>query len=89
MSSWYFFILTYLFHCGILLPKGNNMTLKEYLKNKKIGVTALSRAIGCGQPMCTAWANGRKLPNKENMQKIFLVTGGQVTPNDFYGIGQR
>lgn len=64
------------------------MTLKEYLKEKKIGVTALSRKLGCHQSMCTQWNNGIKIPSKENMRKIFLITGGLVTPNDFYGIGK-
>jgi hypothetical protein len=64
------------------------MTLREYLKEKKMGVTAFSRKIGLNQSMITQWNNEKKLPNKENMKKIFLATGGLVTPNDFYGIGK-
>lgn len=64
------------------------MTLKEYLFKRKIGITKFSRIIKAPQSTCSSWANHEKIPNKESMQKIFKATGGLVTANDFYGIGQ-
>jgi hypothetical protein len=64
------------------------MTLKEYLEKRKIGVTKFSRIMKMPQSTCSSWANHEKIPGRESMQKIFTLTGGLVTPNDFYGIGQ-
>lgn len=33
------------------------------------------------------WLSGERIPRKDQMEKIFEVTGGKVTPNDFYEIG--
>lgn len=35
------------------------------------------------------WLSGERIPRKEQMEKIFEITGGRVTPNDFYEIGDQ
>lgn len=63
------------------------MTLKEYLKNNKLSTIRFAKKIGVSQPVCCMWANDKRFPNSANMKKIFMATGGQVKPSDFYGIG--
>lgn len=32
------------------------------------------------------WCNGQRIPRKDDMRKIYTVTNGEVTANDFYNI---
>ena len=60
------------------------MTLNEYLENnvdkhsfaKKIGLKYVNALY--------KYLNGMQIPAPRIMKKIFKVTGGQVTANDFY-----
>ena len=63
------------------------MTLKEYVKKNKLTTADLARKTQTSQSICWLWIHSKRIPSVENMRKIFLTTGGQVTPNDFYGIG--
>lgn len=45
------------------------------------------RRIDCPQPTVTRYAKGERIPEPERMERIFRETGGAVTPNDFYPMG--
>lgn len=65
------------------------MTLQEYLEKNKIGICEMAKQTGFTQPCCSMWAAGQRIPSRENMQKIFAYTNGEVTPNDFYSINEN
>jgi transcriptional regulator with XRE-family HTH domain len=62
------------------------MTLTDYLARPGHTATQLASATGSAVSTITRAAKGSVLPSKDLMQKIFDVTGGLVTPNDFFGI---
>ncbi len=65
------------------------MQLKEYLSRNKIGVSEMAEQTGFSQSACSMWAANQRIPSRENMQKIFAYTGGEVTPNDFFNINDN
>lgn len=65
------------------------MTLKEYLALDGNDETKLADSLGVAHSTIWRWANGKFLPSKEQMRAIFEETSGAVTPNDFYGIGDK
>lgn len=62
------------------------MQLAEYLEKNKQRISTLARALGVRHCVARWWVVGAAIPSKENMQKIFAYTDGQVEPNDFYNI---
>ena len=46
----------------------------------------MARNIRIPQSTLAKWISGIRIPRKEEMITIFEITGGQVQPNDFYGI---
>ena len=76
-----------------MIKKGNydiqevtKMQLAEYLEKKKQRISTLARALDVRHCVARWWVVGAAIPSKENMQKIFVYTNGEVTPNDFYNI---
>lgn len=59
--------------------------LQKYLDKKKISGAQFAGLIGCSRMSVCRYLSGKSIPNNEIMQKIFSVTGGFVTANDFYG----
>jgi DNA-binding transcriptional regulator YdaS (Cro superfamily) len=55
------------------------MRLKDYLKKKKIGVTAFASKAGLKQPHLSLIANGKRRPSPDIALKIEQATGGIVT----------
>ena len=37
-----------------------------------------------GSSALAKWASGKRIPNKDDMRFINDITGGEVSPNDFY-----
>lgn len=62
------------------------MKLETYIREKDITVESVAAQCGCSVQNVYYWMNGRHSPSKEHMQRIFELTGGAVTANDFYGI---
>lgn len=60
--------------------------LQEYLNETQQTVAILARALDVQHTVALRWANGTRIPSKENMQKIYEWSGGRVEPNDFYNI---
>ena len=60
--------------------------LHEYLKANNITVSAFAASVNTDQRVVYHWLNGEKIPRQEYMQRIYELTGGAVTANDFYGI---
>ncbi len=62
------------------------MTLADYLEAKKVSATALADQANVSVSTITRAARGEIIPSRDLMAKIFEVTNGAVTPNDFFGI---
>lgn len=60
------------------------MRLKTYLHLNKLSVAAFAERIGMSPSVVCRYSNGRIIPRPGVMQRIYDVTGGQVTFADFY-----
>ena len=60
------------------------MTLADYLKSEDITAAEFARRIGATRSIVARWAKGERIPRREAMQQISVVTGGRVGPDDFY-----
>lgn len=62
------------------------MILSEYLKLYNISRTSFARLINVSRVSASRYASETRLPPREAIISIYKVTGGQVTPNDFYNL---
>lgn len=66
------------------------MQLNEYRQKKGWSYSELARLCGAAHAtVVRRWClpaddKNRLIPNKQNMDKIVLLSGGEVLPNDFY-----
>lgn len=63
------------------------MTLETYLAANGLKETDFAKLIGVEQSTVNRLKRG-SMPTREVMARIFEVTGGQVTGNDFYGLSE-
>jgi transcriptional regulator with XRE-family HTH domain len=62
------------------------MQLATYLDENGISDAAFARSIGVERQAVGRYRSGERFPEKVILLRIFEVTGGQVTANDFAGI---
>ena len=62
------------------------MKLGIYLSSKEISIAEFARLLNVSRVTVNDYVRGRKKPSEENMVAIFNLSGGLVTPNDFYEI---
>lgn len=62
------------------------MHLRRYLANFGISVATFADTIGVTVQAVHRYVNGERIPNRDVMERIALVTGGKVQPNDFYSV---
>lgn len=66
------------------------MQLDDYRKARGATYTELARLLGASHAtVVRRWcldpgAKDRMIPSEEYMHRIMVLSGGQVTPNDFY-----
>ena len=65
------------------------MTLSEWMKKNKMSNCRLARLIGVSHPAVWKWREGLRMPRGDKMNKIFEITNGQVTANDFFLRGKN
>lgn len=65
------------------------MRLAEYLKDRKLSDGKFAEKIGKSRQTVHRYKNGERFPEKDALNKIFEVTGGAVTANDFTGIAAK
>lgn len=63
------------------------MKIAEYIKQNKISQVAFADLIGVSPQAINTFCNNQRIPRPDFMRKIYKATGGLVTPNDFYDIG--
>jgi len=59
------------------------MKLAKYLSDNEISDAAFARAIGVERQAVGRYKNDERFPEKPILVKIFEVTSGSVTANDF------
>ena len=63
------------------------MQLKDFLKDAKIGYTEFAKRIDVANARTVQrYADGKRTPSREIMQRIIDETDGKVTPNDFHDL---
>ena len=62
------------------------MKLSEYIKNKNLPYAEVAELLGVDPQAIYYWISGERIPKPENMRKIFEITGGAVTANDFFNL---
>ena len=62
------------------------MKLSDFFKINKTKVNDFAMQVGVVRSAVYSYAKGEKVPSRETMQKIYKLTNGQVTPNDFYDL---
>lgn len=62
-------------------------TLGEWLEEKDVPVVVFATRIGRSPQAVRRYVNGERIPDRETMPLIVAETGGEVTANDFFGIG--
>ena len=60
------------------------MTLKEYMKKKKLRGVAFARLANTSTSNVSKWLHGHIKPTERHYKSIYKITGGKVTPNDLY-----
>jgi transcriptional regulator with XRE-family HTH domain len=65
------------------------MTLHEYLKSKKLTQYAFADLIKVSQAAVYRYVNGLRIPEEEVMPRIYVVTNGAVSANDFYNLPKK
>lgn len=62
------------------------MKLADYLKSNDLTEKDFGDLIGKSQAAVNRYCQGERIPGKDVMTRIVTVTGGQVQPNDFFGV---
>lgn len=65
---------------------GAGTKLGSWCADRRINYTAGARSIGTVPDTFRRYVLGQRLPRPEHMRSIYLLTAGQVTPNDFYDL---
>jgi len=60
--------------------------LSQYLEHNKLTYEQFADLIGSTSTSVYRYAKGLRIPESEQMRRIYDVTGGKVSANDFYGI---
>lgn len=59
---------------------------KKFLQQQKITPIEFCKKYDMAQPTVSKYLAGNRIPRKAEMLKIFQITNGAVTPNDFYDL---
>jgi hypothetical protein len=65
------------------------MKLAEHLKRVGKSPEAFAPEINTTGQSVRRWLAGQSVPRPETMRRIFEVTGGAVTADDFYGLPKK
>ncbi len=65
------------------------MKLKEYIRDNCLTIESMSEACDINYTTFVKWAYEKRIPSKNYMRKIYKVTKGKVSPNDFYDLEDK
>lgn len=64
------------------------MTLREWHKKKGWTIQALADELGVDKSTAMRLLSGHRRPGPDLYERIFMLTDGQVTPNDFFPLSR-
>jgi len=64
------------------------MFLDPYMKMYAISNEVLAEKLGVSPVTVHRYRKKKRVPEPEIMQRIYEITGGKVTPNDFHHLPQ-
>lgn len=62
------------------------MVIGEYLKRSSISQKDFAILVGVSDQAMSRYCSGKRIPRRDEMQRIYEVTFGEVQPNDFYDL---
>lgn len=62
------------------------LTLEAWMRAKGLKDGDVGEELGCPRSTICRFRKGLRIPNRDFMRAIFRLSGGLVTPNDFYGL---
>lgn len=62
------------------------MNLSDYLQKNDISMGQFAYEVGVEPQAVGLWKAGLRTPRSKHQKKIFQITEGQVSPNDWVGI---
>lgn len=65
------------------------MTLDEWMNITKTSNSEAGRQLGCAAETVRRYRAKERDPDLDTQRRIFALSGGQVTPNDWAGVGPR
>lgn len=65
------------------------MQLDYWLWRNRVAKTELAKFLDVRPQTIIAWVNGKAVPNRTQMKKLYWATGGQVLPNDFFPVSEN
>ena len=58
--------------------------MKKYLEKHGLTLAAAAESLGCTQQAVSLWEKDQRIPQKDQMKKIYEWSNGEVTAMDFY-----
>ena len=65
------------------------MTLHDFLKARGLSDAEMAARLGVTRQTVYRWRRGQAIPGREEMRALHQATGGEVTADDFYGLGPQ
>ena len=62
------------------------MQLREWRIKEGLTLSELADRIGSVVSTVVRYEKGTRLPERDTMKSIYIVTRGEVRPDDFYGV---
>ncbi|WP_085595902.1 helix-turn-helix transcriptional regulator [Thalassospira sp. MCCC 1A01428] len=62
------------------------MKLKQWLSQTQVSRSEFAKRLGVSKSVVTKWCNGEVMPRSIPLIAIYRITGGLVSPNDFYNL---
>lgn len=56
------------------------------MASEKVNLTVFAHRCGFSIQSAQRYVAGTRMPRRDEMVRIYVVTGGDVTPNDFYDL---
>jgi predicted transcriptional regulator len=65
------------------------MQLSSYLEKRSISKTMFARELRVSRQTLYCYLRGERMPRRDTLHRIFEVTDGRVTANDFVSVTSR
>lgn len=65
------------------------MRFAAWLSKEDLSDAAFAARCNRSREAIRRWRTGERLPDADDQRLVFDLTGGEVTPNDWIGVGPR